>query len=242
MLFRQNTTVQTFSPRQHTPKIYKIDMKQKILNSTILIASIAIGAATVANSATVYSADFSVDGVGFDHDNANPPAVGPQSTTGGVAGSQFTLSYVDAPATDASDNFFITDGGILTSRDFGGAATFLTQTIDLTGLMGDATLDSTAETQGTDVFNAANEGFQWYYLLDGTRTDIGGLVTSDGDLSINETVDITGASTLQVGFDFEINGGGDGFDVSSVSVDVVPEPSTALLGALGFLALLRRRR
>lgn len=32
------------------------------------------------------------------------------------------------------------------------------------------------------------------------------------------------------------------FDDTSASLSVIPEPSTALLGALGFLALLRRRR
>jgi hypothetical protein len=35
---------------------------------------------------------------------------------------------------------------------------------------------------------------------------------------------------------------GTGFDIDTLSLTVVPEPSTALLGGLGMLALLRRRR
>jgi hypothetical protein len=59
--------------------------------------------------------------------------------------------------------------------------------------------------------------------------------------------DTTGTGRLRFGF-FELNGdpttGADGLNIRAVRLGgtVVPEPSTALLGALGALALLRRRR
>ena len=39
-----------------------------------------------------------------------------------------------------------------------------------------------------------------------------------------------------------INGGSLGLQVNAVQVLTIPEPSAALLGGLGLLALLRRRR
>lgn len=60
-----------------------------------------------------------------------------------------------------------------------------------------------------------------------------------------------GATSLGT-MDYEVNptisnvviarNNGAGFDLDSMSLTVIPEPSTALLGGLGLLALLRRRR
>ena len=215
-------------------------MKSSIL-TLAAISALAMGSG---QAALIYSADFSTGGIGFVHTTAAPPAAAPASATGGALGSQFTLSYSATPATDTSSNTFVTSGGQLISSDFGGAASFLTQVIDVSALSGNVDLSATAETAfGTAVFNSQpTEGFQWFYVLDAVRTNIGSKFTADGSLNMSQSVDISSASSLQVGFDFNINGDADGFTISAVTVNAVPEPSAALLGALGALALLRRRR
>ena len=61
----------------------------------------------------------------------------------------------------------------------------------------------------------------YFYILDGgtrVETDLG--VTNNGD-PINYTVsslNVSGATSLQVGFEFSENGGGAGYDISEFTV------------------------
>lgn len=120
--------------------------------------------------------------------------------------------------------------------------------------VGDANVDGTAESISisfnTDVFfNFIDLGGVGGDLADGANFTIGGssidLFTGEPDfngstdvytptspisLSAGDSIVLTGSSTTSI------------FDLDGINVTAVPEPSTALLGAIGVLALLRRRR
>lgn len=205
----------------------------KFKTTLLAIAATSIlGASTGVAATIIYDADFSTAGIGFTHTTANPPAA-----SDSASGPNWTISYGTTPATDSTANTFITDGGALTASDWGGSGSFITSTIDVSSV--DLVNISGL---GSGVFNQPpGEFFTWFYSIDG-----GALVTAD-QVSGNfdqtfENVNVSGASSLVVGFNFNHNGASDGFSISSVSVEVVPEPSSALLGAVGFLALLFRRR
>ncbi|YCM45917.1 hypothetical protein V2O64_07800 [Verrucomicrobiaceae bacterium 227] len=164
-----------------------------------------------------YSADFSVEGQGSTHDSGEDAL-----ETSPVAGANWLIRWDNPPGTDSSTNSFITSGGKLISSDWGGRAIFETEAIDVSGV-NSVTISTLAETVGADVFNAGAEDFTWFYILDGGARVSQLPVTSDGSLDYSEVVDVTGVNSLVVGFEFEINGGGDGFEISSVRVDdVVP--------------------
>ncbi len=175
----------------------------------------------------IYNADFSVEGDGFpDHTTANPPATAPASVTGGGAGpNDWVLSYTATPSSDTSPNEFSVNDGKLTSQDWGGTATFTSATIDVSGV---ETLDITAigQTQGGDVQNGGSEFFEYFYILDGGTPVILDIPLS-GDNSgtpVNYAIaglDVSAASTLEVGFSFNVNGGGDGYVICSFEVDAL---------------------
>jgi len=187
---------------------------------SLIIAPVLIG---LSYSADIYEADFLVDGQGSTHDNTGGDNLEPSP----VMGENWSIFWNVDPATDGSTNRFITEGGVLISDDWGGAAFFESEDIDVSGL---TTVNILAEgsTRGSLVFNASDEGFNWYYIVDGVQTD-GPRVTSDGSLDFTQAVDVSGASTLKVGFAFEVNGAGDGFDITSLTVnDGVPSPEMTL--------------
>lgn len=198
----------------------------------------------IAGAATIYDADFTVDGVGFDHtSNGNALEPSPQ------VGPNFTLSYPAPPASDTSLNTFITSGGAVVSDDFGGEGQLISTSIDVSSI---DSVDIAYEgaTAGSAVFNATSEFFEWFYTLDASPRIQLDSTTSDGSLSrLFSGIDTSTASSLQVGFRFNINGAGDGFSMSSITVDGeetnVPEPSSVLLaifGAAGCLGLRSARR
>lgn len=201
---------------------------------TIGIALSALALGIPAADAALYSADFSTAGIGFTHTTATPPAAGPQS----ASGPNWEVSYPGTPLTDGSTNSFITAAGALTASDWGGDGAFKTSPIDVS-----SETSITISLVGSGTFNTAPaEYFTWYYTLDG-GTPVTVSMATGSNVSYNQTwdsVDVSTASTLEVGFTFSHNGSSDGFNITSVTV--VPEPSIALLGGIGLLGLLRRRR
>lgn len=174
---------------------------------TVLVSGLGFGQ-------VIYDADFSTSG-GFDHNNGNPPAAGPQTFDGG----NYTIGYDTAPGTDSSGNYFRSDGTLLESADFGGAAYFETDPIDISG-QSTFSIDAIASTVGSAVFNGSGEQFTWSYIIDSGTPVSGPNITSDGSLNSPPSwtnIAVTGNS-LVVRFDFNINGGGDGFEVSQVEV------------------------
>jgi hypothetical protein len=169
----------------------------------------------------IYDADFSTSG-GFDHNNGNPPATGPQTFNGG----NYIIGYDSTPSTDGSGNYFRSDGTLLESADFGGAAYFETNSIDISG-QSSFSIAAIASTFGSSVFNGANEQFTWSYIIDSGTPVSGPNITSDGSLNSPASwtdIPVTG-NFLVVRFDFNINGGGDGFEVTQVEVTGVPSIS-----------------
>ncbi|QTY26263.1 Calx-beta domain-containing protein [Flavobacterium sp. CS20] len=170
---------------------------------------------------TIYNADFSNEGDGFaDHTTSNPPAPAPASVGPfGTAPNSWILSYTSIPGTDGTANSFKVVGGVLKSDDWGGQGIFESQVIDVSGM---ASVDISA----TSVNSGANDdNFTYFYILDGgarVNTNIGATITSD---AVNYNVlnlDVSATSTLVVGFEFNENGGGDGYETSSFTVTGTP--------------------
>ncbi|WCO01149.1 lamin tail domain-containing protein [Psychroserpens ponticola] len=166
---------------------------------------------------TLYDADFSNDGDGFAaHTSSSPPAAGPASAGPfGTAPNAWSLSYDTTPGTDGSDNTFEVVLGELQSDDWGGQGIFTSQLIDVSGV-------NTVDISATGVNSGANENnFNYFYIIDGgSRVDAANISSSNGD-PVNYSIiglDVSGASTLEVGFEFFENGGGDGYDVSEFLV------------------------
>jgi len=203
----------------------------------------AAGIASAANADVLYDADFSTNGIGFTHTTSSPLG----AASGSVNGSNFTLSYANSPSTDSSGNYFLTNNGVLESADFGGDHAFESFDIDVTSF-DEVTIDFLNEFLGTDSFNnSPTEFIEYYYTLDGGSQQQFYYFTDDPngvDLNSSLVLDVSAASTLRVGLNANVNGGGDGFALSSATVTGSPVPapgSAALLAAAGILAARRRR-
>lgn len=176
-------------------------------------------------SAQIYDADFSTDGNGFpDHSTSNPPAEAPANVGPfGSSGNQWSLHYTSKPSTDASDNIFKVSGGSLISNDWGGQGIFQSQSVDISGI---SFIDITAATMNV---GANQNKFEYFYILDGgARISTGDISSNDGDaLNYNiNSLDVSGATTLIVGFEFTENGGDQGYSTSSFTVsDTSPSPT-----------------
>ncbi|WP_425077417.1 lamin tail domain-containing protein [Psychroserpens sp. S379A] len=169
----------------------------------------------------LYDADFTNDGDGFPaHNSSSPPAAGPTSTgLFGAAPNQWALSYDTAPNTDGSDNIFEVVGGELVCDDWGGQGIFTSQVIDVTGI-------SVVDISATGINVGANENnFTYFYIIDGgTRVETP-VSSSNGD-PVNYSltgINVSGATDLEVGYEFSENGGGDGYSISEF---IVVEGST----------------
>lgn len=168
-------------------------------------------------SAQIYNADFSTDGDGFpDHSTANPPAAAPASVGPfGSAGNQWSLNYTSKPSSDASDNIFKVSSGSLISNDWGGQGIFQSQSIDVSGIN---FVNISAATMNV---GANDYKFEYFYILDnGSRIGTGD-ISSNNDDPINYNInnlDVSGASSLIVGFEFFENGANQGYSTSSFSV------------------------
>jgi hypothetical protein len=176
----------------------------------------------------IYSADFSNDGDGFaDHTTSSPPATGPASVGPfGTAPNQWSLSYDTAPNSDTTANSFKVSGGALVSEDWGGQGIFLSQTIDVSAI-------SAVNIAAIGVNVGANDGnFTYFYILDGgarVETAIGATVNADPVNYTINNLDVSGNTSIQVGFEFSENGSGDGYSISSFEVaEVTGNPAPTI--------------
>ncbi|YCM43940.1 PEP-CTERM sorting domain-containing protein [Verrucomicrobiaceae bacterium 227] len=213
-------------------------------NRNKLLLIVAAIVPSTAYSANIYMMDFSVAGQGSTHDTG-----GDALESSPVVGANWTLTF-DSVASDGSTNEFITVGGLMRVQDWGGTGTVTGDaitipaagTVDISGVA--------AAIAAGPAFNAADEGLTWFYTLNGSTTTsglIGNATAVDGtDLSYSfSSIAVSSGDTLLVGFSVDVNGGDDGAEITSLDVDfteTIPEPSTALLGGLALLGLLRRRR
>ena len=165
----------------------------------------------------------------FEHSSSNPPAAAPQE----ACGSNFLLSYATNPATDGGGNYFGTlSGSGLSSTDWGGEASFQTFIVDVSTVTS-VDVQTFGNTLGT-AFNAGSEYLEWWYTLDGgAQTPINTYNSGySGSLANGPlTVDVTGVNEIVVGFTFDINGGGDGFE--DMDVTIVETPAGCSLSGAG---------
>ncbi len=188
----------------------------KFLLATLLAAVVA-----TLGTAQLYDADFSNEGDGIpDHSTSNPPAPGPFAVMGGTPPNSWTAGYSSTPSTDNSDNEFSVNGGVLRIQDFGGTGTFASASIDVSAL-NFVDITATGIFIGSDVQNAAGEFFEYYYSLDGgapvTTQVVGGNQGDPANYNVTN-LDVSAASTLVVGFTFDVNGAGDGYEIASYTV------------------------
>ena len=215
------------------------------MNKTLSIGLVSLIAATANGATVLYDADFSTDGQGVTHSTA-----GGFSDTSPYSGANWILTF-DSPSTDSGGNQFITAGGLMSVLDWGGDGTITSLGITIAET-GAVNITGAGLAVGSDVFNiVGNEGITWFYSINSGapvtvflgETELGGPVAAGTDVGNSFTnVAVTAGDTLEVGFTVNVNGGGDGVDISSLSVETVPEPSTALLGGLALLGFLRRKR
>ncbi|MDB0055956.1 hypothetical protein N9868_00655 [Akkermansiaceae bacterium] len=186
-------------------------MKKLFLPFLVFCSPFALGV-------ELYNADFSVDGQGSTHDSSGADPV----ETSPVNGANWLIRWDVEPATDSSGNKIITEAGKLVSTDWGGESFFETAAVDVSAL-GSVVITTTGITLSQPFSNSA-EYFQWTYSLDGAAPVViqnygNDGASYDGAIDITEVVDVSGGNSLVVGFAFNVNGGGDGFEVSTVRVD-----------------------
>ena len=114
-------------------------------------------------------------------------------------------------------------------------ARFESQSIDVM-LLTTVSISAGGLTIGGDVQNGANEFFEYFYTLDGgtdVTTDIS-LSADTAGTAVNwaiTSLDVSGVDFITVGFNFQVNGSGDGYEISEISVDDMPAPGvTVTLG------------
>ena len=134
--------------------------------TTAILVFFLMGVALIpvqVEASLLYSADFTTSNQGFSHHLLDPPAAGPQSTTGGsnsgVEG-RWTASYASTPDTDLlglNPNRFATSGGQMLIEDWGGIGTFESHTIDVSG-------QSFVDIQGINavLLNGADSGGEYF--------------------------------------------------------------------------------
>lgn len=206
----------------------------------LLSAALLLGA-SAAHASTIYQADFSAVNL-IDHTSTgNAVEPSPQ------AASNFTFGYTGTPSSDSTLNFFGTDGDSLISSDFGTEHFMITSVIDVSAL-GIVDISITNAFLGVDSFNnSPSEFIEYYYSLDGGLSTTFFSFTDDPngpDLNALERVDVSSASDLVIGVTANVNGAGDGWDMTELSVSTVPLPAglPLLLGAGAALGLVRARR
>ncbi len=210
------------------------------MKKTLLTLTAVAVAASAANAQLLFSlAD--TDDVSLSHSTSAPTAAPPQSGNVALGNGAFSWGTL---ASDSGGNTATFSGGTFQSADWGGLGTFTSNSINVTSL---SFADIAGDYSGS--FNTDTEFSNFFYSLDGgTPVEFGQGV--EDATATNQAVGITGidlagATSMVVGFSFSHNGGSDSFDVGSLTVTAVPEPSTYALGILGLVALMvfaRRRR
>lgn len=141
-------------------------------------------------------------------------------------------------ATDTTANTATFGAGGFTASDWGGDGTYTSVTIDVSGLEG-----VNIAYAGSSTFNSVpTEYFHFFYQVDGGGLQTFGSLIASGTVTGTQSVLLSGNTSLVVGFRFNHNGASDNATVTELSVTAIPEPAAAMLGSLGLLALLRRRR
>lgn len=201
--------------------------------------------ASLASGASIYTETFtSQEGKGYDG-----------TSVGDFTGVDWTISG-DSSGITASDDWFTVDGAQMSVRDIDATLTWNSPTIDISSVTDPLSL--TIDLGASGDFEISGDVFNVYYKID-TDTPvllIQATVDEDapgdpffvGSTELTSTLAAFSGAIVGSGSDLVImveasNNAGTEFQFfDNVTVETVPEPTTALLGSLGLLALLRRRR
>lgn len=205
--------------------MYSLKLTLKSLSAALVLTSAASHAATVLNFS--FEADPILDN-GFSGSASN------WTVSGGPAGTQ-DFALQNPQATDGEQHAYANGGAMLTQ--------LTSETI-----IGGQTYTLTVDVGQIDVFSGSLGTLRLYGSTLGAGTAIAeltGIAPTPGTYLLNRTFSYTAPAGggpfagQTVGIALM---GQSGQQVLFDNVRFVPEPSTALLGGLGALALLRRRR
>jgi autotransporter-associated beta strand protein len=184
---------------------------------------------SIGSSASITVGDTGSSGAALDATAAGF-TVGSAQTLGGIGTIYATGQTVTASGTVSPGNSVGTltiDGGTLVLDADTGFVFELGTSSDLISLVNSATLSLGSGTLGLADFLFSNSGG----FGEGVYTLIGGASSFSGSL---DSGDLTG---VVLGYNSTLSMSG-----NNLVLTVIPEPRAALLGGLGLLALLRRRR
>ncbi|MGJ8642537.1 MAG: autotransporter-associated beta strand repeat-containing protein [Luteolibacter sp.] len=167
---------------------------------------------------------------GIIQDNGTLTLSGSNTYTGDTtvsAGTLFANGSLDTSGVSVADGAtFGGTGSIAGTLDFGGASTFNIVDIDTAlAVTGNVTFGSGFGLDNLTGWDFQNADADTYTLISGSLIDFTNL----------DNVGLANALTLG-------NGNKAYFQNGSLQVVIIPEPSVALISALGMLALFRRRR
>lgn len=247
-------------------------MKTKHTHLAALACVSLIASAAMSQAAVIISEDFSYGDGGLSGQNGGTGFSNAWTSTSNVSGGVATTVSANTVGTRTLSSAFPSTGTIWLSFDWGyastpangnsyGGLTFFTGGTE-NFLIGNTWPDPSPHNvwsmNGVAVSSESNVGMKTAVA----RIQLGTGATSIVDLWVGATgspVDVSGAALLtSTGRDLDgVNGirilgySGNGanqsidnivFGTTMLDVDAIPEPSAALLGGLGLLALLRRRR
>lgn len=247
-------------------------MKRKNTRLAALTCAAFVGTAALSQAAVIISEDFSYTDGSLNGQNGGTGFSGAWSSSSNVSSGAAATVGADSTAFRDLSSAFSSSGTIWISFDWGyastpqnggsyGGLTFFTG-VDENFLIGNTWPDPSPHNvwsiNGTAVSSESNVGMKTAVA----RIQLGTGATSIVDLWVGATgspVDVSGAALLtSTGRDldgvnririlgYSGNGANQSFDnliigTTMADVDAVPETSTALLGGIGLLALLRRRR
>jgi hypothetical protein len=184
-----------------------------------LIGILMIWTAGGVHAGNIYSADFSIADQGCKHTTETG-----FSAASPVDGENWTLTYDSTSvSSDTTLNEFITVDGKMRVQDWGGVGTLTSDIITITQ-GGTVNVSGIAlSIGGADPFNAGDEGITWFYQINSnpavtytiTEASATGTEVGHGFSDIAVTLN----DQLIVGFAVDVDGGGDGVEISSLTVD-----------------------
>ncbi|MDG1810003.1 MAG: PEP-CTERM sorting domain-containing protein [Pirellulaceae bacterium] len=204
-----------------------------------------LSAPVVARASIVESLDFSGSNDGVTHTTFD--GFSSSSPYNSVTGDWVLTWDSGTVSTDTTLNQFTTLlGGFMRVQDWGGAGTLQSSTPWVATESGVLNIAGVASTiGGSNVFNSAGEGLTWFYSINsGANTNQ--FLNNDGSLDHTfENVFVSAGDSVIYGFTVNVEGEGDGAQISSMTLDfrTIPEPTTLpiVVGAL-FMTGLRRKR